>query len=97
MILGRTTKSIDGEFLATDIDKQLGDLENELKQIKEKTDSTDICPYFFEGLVRDNPVRFVKKYAHYTSLTRNQQHFKHGEDSTETKFVAFFKVLIKNC
>jgi hypothetical protein len=41
LVFGRNIKSIDGEFLATDIDKRLDYLENELKQMKEKTDSTD--------------------------------------------------------
>jgi hypothetical protein len=41
LVLGRIARSIHGEFLATDIDKRLGDLEDKVKQMKAKTDSTD--------------------------------------------------------
>ena len=41
ILAGRSFKSIEGEFLTTDIDRKLADVENEIKQMKEKTDSTD--------------------------------------------------------
>jgi hypothetical protein len=41
IIIGRTTKSIDGKFLATDIDARLSAVEESLNEIKERFDSTD--------------------------------------------------------
>jgi DNA-directed RNA polymerase subunit M/transcription elongation factor TFIIS len=54
---------------------------------KSNTPAFKTCPSLFKDLVRDNPVKFLKKYAHYGSPTRNQHDFKHGEDSTEPFFL----------
>lgn len=44
------------------------------------------CPYLFKDLLRNNPIRFLEKYAHYKPQTEFQQRNKTTEDPTEPVF-----------